>query len=399
MTRVAPVLAAAALLGPALLPGLLPSATAGPATLSTVIVTLAPTSPAPAAVAALTAPITGPLGGRVTHVYTAALRGVAVTVPTAALGTAVPALRRLPGVTAVERSRPVAVQGTQRPTPSYGLDRIDQRALPLSRTFRYARTGAGVTAYVVDTGVNLGHRDLAGRVASGLDVIDGGRADDCNGHGTHVAGTLAGTSYGVAKRAKVVAVRVLDCEGSGETAGVIAGLDWVVRHHAPGVPAVANLSLGGGASAALDKAVERVIADGVTVALAAGNEGGLLGSLTGAQDACSSSPGRVAAALTVGATDADDARASYSSIGRCLDLFAPGTDIVSAWIGSPTAAATLSGTSMATPHVAGVAALVLERSPKATPAQVGAAVLRGSTPGVVDSPGSGSPSRLVFSGA
>ncbi len=356
---------------------------------STWIVTLA--TAAPADVAALTRP----LGGRVGHLYTAALRGFSVTLPTAA----VPALRALPGVVRVERDQPVRVAISQRPTPSYGLDCIDQRQLPLSRSYTYARSGAGVTAYVIDTGANLRHRDLGGRAVSGFDAIDGGAAEDCNGHGTHVAGTLGGTSFGVAKKVKLVAVRVLDCDGSGATSGVIAGVDWVTRHHVAGAPAVANMSLGGGASAALDEAVKRSIADGISYVLAAGNEGGLLGSLTGAQDACTSSPGRVPAALTVGATDADDARASYSSIGRCLDLFAPGTDITSAWIGSATATQTISGTSMAAPHVAGVAALVLERSKGATPAQVAAAILRAATADVVGSPGNGSPNRLLFSAA
>ena len=365
-------------------------ASAAPAR-TAVVVTLAPGSPAPAAVAGLAAA----LGGRVGPVWSTALRGFAVELPVAAL----PALRALPGVRAVEADREVTVQGTQRGVPSYGLDRVDQRALPLNGAFGYARTGAGVTAYVVDTGASFVHEDLRGRLVSGVDTVDGGRADDCDGHGTHVAGTLAGTRYGVAKRARVVAVRVLDCEGSGAVSKVVAGLDWVARHHAAGAPAVANLSLGGSASAAIDEAVRGVLADGVTVVAAAGNEGGLVGSLTGAQDACSSSPGRVAGAVTVGATDPDDARASYSSTGRCLDLFAPGTDITSAWVGGPREAAVLSGTSMAAPHVAGVAALVLERAPRATPAQVATALVRGATVGVVGEPGSGSPNRLLFSGA
>jgi subtilisin family serine protease len=227
-----------------------------------------------------------------------------------------------------------------------------------------------VTAYVIDTGIRFAHTDLGGRAKSGYDAIDGGTADDCNGHGTHVAGTVGGSTYGVAKGVALVAVRVLDCAGSGSTAGVIAGIDWVTDHHQPGAPAVANMSLGGSVSSALDAAVTRSIADGVTYAVAAGN-----GNAAGTpQDACKSSPARVPDALTVGATDRNDAPASFSNYGRCVDLFAPGVGITSAWHTGDTAVNTISGTSMATPHVAGVAALVLEGQPKAGPAAVGAAV-------------------------
>ncbi|MCW2607223.1 MAG: family peptidase [Frankiales bacterium] len=375
------VLAAAASLGAAGLPS--PAAAAAPT--SSYVVT---TAGAPDAVLGL---VDG-LGGQVTHVYRHALTGFAVRLPAAA----VPALAALPGVAAVEADGVVRASATQSPTPSYGLDRIDQRALPLNGSFTTGATGAGVTAYIIDTGIAFGHTDFGGRAVSGFDAVDGGSAEDCNGHGTHVSGTTGGTAYGVAKAVKLVAVRVLDCGGSGATSGVIAGVDWVAGDHAAGAPAVANMSLGGGASTALDQAVAGAIADGVTFAVAAGNDGGTLGEITGAANACNGSPSRVPAALTVGATDATDAKASYSSRGSCLDLFAPGSAITSAWYTSPTATNTISGTSMATPHVAGVAALYLSTVPSATPAQVAQRLVSTATTGVVKNPGTGSPNRLLF---
>jgi len=346
------------------------------------------TTGAPGTVASTTAR----LGGKVSHVYSHALKGFAVTVPVGAEA----ALRALPGVAAVEPDRPMTATGTQSNPPSYGLDRIDQRNVPLSRTYTATRTGSGVTAYIIDTGVTLTHNDFGGRAVTGADYVDGGAATDCNGHGTHVAGTVGGAAYGVAKQVKLVAVRVLDCNGSGSTSGVIAGVDWVTGNHRAGAPAVANMSLGGGASTALDQAVSRSIADGVSYSVAAGNDGSTVNDVAGLSNACNGSPARVPAALTVGATDRTDTRASYSNIGSCLDIFAPGSSIVSAWYTSRTASATLSGTSMASPHVAGVAALYLQSVPSATPAKVADVIKTAGTKGIVKSPGSGSPNSLLY---
>ena len=335
--------------------------------LGSFIVTLAPGT-SPSSVAGLAAG----LGGQVEHVYTAALNGFAVTLPTPLAER----LATLPGVVSVEPDAPVQLSTTQSDA-TWGLDRTDQRVLPLSGSYAYTATGAGVTAYVIDTGVALGHTDFGGRAVTGVDQIDGGSADDCNGHGTHVAGTVGGTRYGVAKQVSLVAVRVLDCVGSGSTSGVIAGVDWVTAHHQPGRPAVANMSLGGGASAALDTAVANSIADGVTYAVAAGN-----GNASGVpQNACNYSPARVAGALTTGASDRSDRPGSFSNYGACVDLFAPGVGITSAWHTGSTATNTISGTSMATPHVAGVAALYLQTTPAASPAAVGAYVKGAATQG------------------
>ncbi|NDH91747.1 MAG: serine protease, partial [Actinobacteria bacterium] len=272
---------------------------------------------------------------------------------------------------------------------SWGLDRIDQRALPLNNRYTRTQSGAGVTVYVIDTGVRATHGELNGRVAAGFTTIsDGQGTNDCQGHGTHVAGTVAGTNYGVAPSALIVPVRVMNCSGSGSTSDIIAGIDWIITHHQAGVPAVANMSLGGPRSAALDLAVARGVADGVTFVVAAGNSN---------LSACTVSPAGEPSAITVGSTTSTDERSSFSNFGSCLDVFAPGSSIVSAGHTSDTATRTLSGTSMAAPHVAGVAALALSQNTAMTPAEVASAIASSATRNAVTNPGTGSLNRLVFS--
>jgi len=322
------------------------------------------------------------LQGRIGFVYERALKGFTLSL------TARQAewLAAQPFVESIEPDAIVEMSTTQSGA-TWGLDRIDQRSRPLSGTFTYNATGAGVTAYVIDTGIRFSHTQFGGRAVSGFDAVDGGSADDCNGHGTHVSGTIGGSTYGVAKGVRLVAVRVLNCSGSGTTSGVIAGIDWVTSNHQPGQPAVANMSLGGGVSTALDRAVSNSIADGVSYAIAAGNSNA---------NACNASPARVGAAMTIGATDSSDRRASFSNFGSCVDWFAPGVSITSAWYTSTTATNTISGTSMATPHTAGVAALYLQTNPGASPATVRSALFNASTKNVVSNPGSGSPNALLF---
>jgi len=325
----------------------------------------------------------------VTVTYRHALKGFAATMtPTEA--------RRMAAESQVAYVQPNVVHhaaDTQPNPPSWGLDRIDQRNRPLNNSYTYPRNGAGVHAYIVDTGIRTTHQDFGSRAASGFDAVDGGAADDCNGHGTHVAGTVGGSSYGVAKGVSLVAVRVLNCEGSGTTAQVVAGIDWVTANAQK--PAVANMSLGGSADTALDNAVRNSIGSGVSYAIAAGN--GLFGLF--ALDACTQSPARVAEAITVSATNSSDAKPSWANRGTCVDLFAPGIDITSSWNTNDTATNTISGTSMATPHVAGAAAIYLAANPAATPAQVSSAIVSAATTGVVSSPGSGSPNRLLYVGS
>jgi subtilisin family serine protease len=324
-------------------------------------------------------------GGSLRYVYTSAVKGFAASLPAAAAA----ALAHNPNVAAVEQDQVMTASTTQSGA-TWGIDRIDQRALPLDASYTYSTTASGVHAYIIDTGIMFGHSEFAGRATSGYDAVDGGSADDCNGHGTHVSGTVGGSTYGVAKEVQLVAVRVLDCGGSGSTSGVIAGVDWVRTNAIH--PAVANMSLGGGASSTLDQAVSNAIASGVTFGIAAGN-GDILGR---AQDACTTSPARVASAITVSATDKTDTKASWANYGTCVDIFAPGVSITSSWYNGGTN--TISGTSMATPHVVGAAALYLADHPAALPSEVASALTTNATSGVVKSGGTGSPNLLLYTG-
>ncbi|MEV0474679.1 S8 family peptidase [Streptomyces prunicolor] len=321
-------------------------------------------------------------GGTVTKTFGTVLNGYSASLS----ATEAKRLAADPAVAVVEQNQRVHLTDTTQSSAPWGLDRIDQAALPLSGTYTYPDSaGTGVTVYVIDTGVRITHTQISGRAAYGYDAVDGDTtASDGNGHGTHVATTIAGSTYGVAKKANIVAVRVLDNSGSGTTAGVIAGIDWVTSNHT--TPAVANMSLGGSASTSLDTAVANSISSGVTYAVAAGNS---------AANASSYSPARVSTAITVGATTSTDAKASYSNYGSILDIFAPGSSILAGYNTSDTATATLSGTSMATPHVAGAAAVYLSGHTSSTPAQVATALVNGATSGVVTSAGTGSPNKLL----
>jgi subtilisin family serine protease len=318
--------------------------------------------------------------GQLKQLYQHAINGFAVEMsPEAA-----EALSQDFRVAYVEEDGVVTADATQS-NPPWGLDRIDQRNRPLNAIYTFNWTGSGVRAYVIDTGIRTSHTQFGGRASNVFDAF-GGNGQDCNGHGTHVAGTIGGSTYGVAKSALLRGVRVLNCSGSGTNSGVIAGVDWVTSNHIN--PAVANMSLGGGASSAVDTAVNNLANSGVPIAVAAGNSN---------TDACTQSPARAANAITVGSTTTSDARSSFSNFGTCLDIFAPGSGILSAWFSSDTATATLSGTSMASPHVAGVAALYKQFSPGASASTTRNAIVNGSTTGVVTSAGSGSPNRLLYS--
>jgi subtilisin family serine protease len=321
--------------------------------------------------------------GKITHLYRSALRGMSIQLSDAAAA----ALRADPAVVSVEQDQTISINTTQTGA-TWGIDRIDQRARPLSGTYVYNADGTGVTVYIIDTGINFTHGEYNGRAFTGVDEVTvGGTAADCNGHGSHVSGTVGGTTYGVAKKVKLVAVRVLDCSGSGSTSGVIAGIDWVTaeKKAAPSVPSAANMSLGGGASPTLNAAVENSVAAGVVYAIAAGNDG---------LNACNYSPASAPNAITVGATDINDGFASFSNRGSCVDINAPGVNITSSWMGSATATNTISGTSMATPHVAGTIALYLQVNPTATPAQVDAALKANASTTTVPS---GTTNKFLYS--
>lgn len=324
-------------------------------------------------------------GGEVDHVYRSALAGYSASVPTARLA----ALRRAPNVRSVELDQQAHAFATQNPVPSWGLDRADQRDLPLSGNYTYDTTGSGVQSYILDSGIRLTHSDWSGRIRTAPDFVDhDSSSDDCHGHGSHVAGTTAGASYGIAKGATLVAVRVLDCDGVGNYSDMIAAIDWINADHSGSNPAVVNASLGGPYSDALDTAVTNSVQDGISWVVAAGNSNA---------NACDYSPASTPGALTVAASNGSDERASFSNFGSCVDLFAPGVNITSAGHLSDTDEVASSGTSMAAPHVAGAVARYLGTDPSASPATVSAFIVNQATPNkVIDAQ---SPNRLLHVGA
>jgi subtilisin family serine protease len=331
---------------------------------------------------ALTDALVSQFGGSVHFRYAYAIKGFAATLPSAAIE----GIQRNTNVAFIESDGVATISGTDFSVSSWGLDRIDQRDLPLSNSYTWTTDGTGVRAYILDTGILPTHVEFGTRASIGYDAIgDGRNGNDCHGHGTHVAGTVGGAEYGVARGVRLIAVRVLNCAGSGSYSQIIAGVDWVRANAVK--PATANMSLGGGLSSALNTAVNNAVNAGITFVVAAGNSSG---------NACSYSPASTPAALTIGSTTNSDARSSFSNYGTCVDLFAPGSSIPSAYYTSNTAIVTMSGTSMASPHVAGVAALYLSGNTTATPAQVESAIKGGATPNKVTNAGIGSPNLLLY---
>jgi subtilisin family serine protease len=322
-------------------------------------------------------------GGKLKRAYNSAINGFSAN---GLSQTEAKQLAADPAVSKVVQNKKFHMDATQDNPPSWGLDRIDQTETAGDHAYTYPDSaGEGVTAYVIDTGVRVTHKEFEDRASSGFDAVDNDdSADDGNGHGTHVAGTIAGATFGVAKKTKIVAVRVLDDSGSGTTEQVVAGIDWVTAHHEG--PSVANMSLGGGADPALDAAVQKAIASGVTFAVAAGNE---------SADAGEGSPARVPEAITVASSTVDDEQSSFSNYGPVVDIYAPGSDITSSWNDSDDATNTISGTSMATPHVVGAAAVYLAGHPDATPAEVATALTDGATPDAVSNATEGTPNKLL----
>ncbi|MGW2560425.1 S8 family peptidase [Streptomyces sp. NPDC001514] len=322
-------------------------------------------------------------GGTLQRTYNSAINGFSAS------GLSETEAKRLaadPAVAKVVQNKKFTINATQDNPPSWGLDRIDQADTAGDSKYTYPDSaGEGVTAYVIDTGVRISHKDFEGRATHGFDAVDNDdSADDGNGHGTHVAGTIAGSAHGVAKKAKIVAVRVLDDSGSGTTEQVVAGIDWVTKNHQG--PSVANMSLGGSADPALDEAVRKAIAAGVTFGVAAGNE---------SSDASQGSPARVEEAITVASSTKDDKQSDFSNFGKVVDIYAPGSDITSDWNDSDEGTKTISGTSMATPHVVGAAAVYLAAHKDATPEQVAKALTDGATADKISNPSEGTPNKLL----